>query len=135
MLRTCFLVSAPTPESSTKESEVAIDTKDEKTVSAPDVSATARLSQDRTGLSESAIGQAGMADVVMGQKASFIPGEGDDINRSTPIANEAVERALEQATIPSKDDVAPSQTEVQETDKEPPGNSRVQIRGDNYNVQ
>ena len=115
----------PTPEESTRESEQVADNAEkveDRTVSAPDITTAAKVSQERSGLSESAIGQTGMAEVQMGQKASLIPNEGDDVNRSTPIATEAVEKVLEKASIPSKPDVAaPAQTETQESEKEPPG--------------
>ena len=67
-----------------------------------------------------------MADVAMGQKASYIPAEGDDINRATPVASDAVAKALEQAAISSTQDIAQAQTEQAETEKESPGTVELQ---------
>ena len=62
-----------------------------------------------------------MAEVAMGQKASYIPAEGDDVGRETPTVTEAVTQALDKATIPSKEEVDQTQTETAEIQQEPPG--------------
>ena len=62
-----------------------------------------------------------MAEVAMGQKASYIPAEGDDAGRETPAVTEAVAHALDRATVPSKVDIEQPQTETVETQQEPPG--------------
>ena len=130
-----FLIAAPpTPESPTKEGEavaegLAAPVEDRHAVSAPDLAKAAQVqaTQDRSGLSECAVGQAAMADVAMGQKASYIPAEGDDASRETPVVAEAVTQALDKATVPSKDQLDQVQTETVEKEKEPPG-MKITIR-------
>lgn len=127
-----FLISAPppTPASPTKDEEgtdelAPPEKLDDRTVvSAPDLAASLKKAQvqDRIGHSEIKVGKTAMADVAMGQRETHIPAEGDEVGRETPVATEAVTKALDQAAKSSKDSVGEVLTETDEKEKEPPGN-------------